>query len=93
MAMLETLVQDGTVTLIAIAVILLELAVLAGLALSKGRRPTADLIANALSGLFLILALRAALVGSGAFAVAGFLGLSLVAHLVDMASRMRRPSR
>jgi hypothetical protein len=93
MAMLEALVNDGTVTLIAMAVILLELAVVAGLALSKGSRPAADLIANALSGLFLILALRSALVGSGAFAVAAFLGLSLVAHVVDMASRMRRPER
>ncbi len=93
MSMLEPLVYDGTVTLIAIAVILLELAVLAGLALFRGRRPAADLIANALSGLFLILALRAALIDSGALAVAGFLGLSLLAHLADMVSRMRPPGR
>ncbi len=88
MAMLEAFIADGTVTLLALGVLAIELAIVVAVAVSRRARPATDLVANVFSGLFLILALRAALVGSGA-AVAGFLGLALVAHLTDLASRLR----
>jgi hypothetical protein len=49
----------------------------------------ASLVANLLSGLFLILALRAALVGAGATAIGIWLGLGFLAHLADLAFRLK----
>jgi hypothetical protein len=86
--MLESLVSDGTVTILAIGVLGLEAIILA--ALARGRVALAPLAANLLSGLFLILALRMALVGHGPGAVALFLALGGIAHLVDVALRFRR---
>lgn len=86
-AMLDTLVLNGSVTTIALAVLGLEIA--ACIAMARTRRPTADLIANAFSGVFLILALRAALIGSGSIAISAFLGLALVAHVVGLLLRIR----
>lgn len=88
--MIESFVLDGTVTLVALAVLVLEIAMLVGVALLRGERPATHLIANALSGLFLILALRAALLESGAYVIAACLGLAFVAHLADTVSRMVR---
>jgi hypothetical protein len=87
LAMLDILVLEGSVTIIALAVLGLEIVAL--IAMARTRRPTADLIANALSGVFLILALRAALIGSGTIAIAAFLGLAFVAHVVGVLSRLR----
>ena len=87
--MLERLVSDGTVTLIAAAALAIELFI-AIFVLRRRAFPLAPFVANLFSGLFLILALRAALVGTGAGAVAMFLGLGFVAHLFDVASRLRR---
>jgi hypothetical protein len=86
--MLEALVSDGTVALLALAVLGLEAMVL--VALAPSRRTLVPLLANLFSGLFLILALRAALVGDGAGAVALFLGLGGAAHLADVLLRLRR---
>ncbi|MGH1589815.1 hypothetical protein ACRBEV_17555 [Methylobacterium phyllosphaerae] len=47
------------------------------------------LLANLASGAALMLALRAALAGSGWIAVAGFLLAGLVAHLADLGLRFR----
>lgn len=87
---LDALVRDGTVTLIAIAALGLELIAIVGLALWRGNRPSGSFIANWLSGLFLILALRAALVGQGSGPIALFLGAAGLAHLGDIIVRQRR---
>jgi hypothetical protein len=86
--MLDALVSDGTVASLAIAVLALEAVVLVFLV--QRRSSFAPLVANLLSGLFLILALRAALVGDGAGVVALFLGLGGVAHISDVVLRFRR---
>ncbi len=88
--MLADLILDGTATLLAIGVLVVELALVVAIPLYRGARPAMDLVANALSGLFLILALRAALVDSGALALAAWLGLAFIAHLAGLASRLRR---
>jgi hypothetical protein len=86
--MFDAFILDGTVTLLAAAVLGLELVVAIVLA---RRRPVAvaPLVANLLSGLFLILALRAALVGAGATAIGIWLALGFLAHLADLALRLR----
>jgi hypothetical protein len=87
--MLEAFVLDGTVTLLALGVLALELVAIIGVSLARGLRPAGDLVANALSGAFLILALRAALMGSGATTLAACLGLAFVAHITALAIRLR----
>jgi hypothetical protein len=86
--MFDAFILDGTVTLLAAAVLGLELLLI--LALAR-RRPgaAASLVANLLSGLFLILALRAALVGAGAAAIGIWLALGFLAHLADLAFRLK----
>ena len=57
-----------------------------------GRRrglPLPSLLANLASGAALMLALRAALVGAGWIAVAGWMLAGLVAHLADLTLRFR----
>lgn len=88
--MIETFILDGSVTLVALAILIVELALVVGIAIRNGRRPDASLIANGLSGLFLILALRAALIGQGSGPIALFLGLGGLAHLADLVLRRRR---
>ncbi len=72
------------------------LMLLEGIAIFLWRRRTGkgiaplDLLANLAAGLFLLLALRAALTGAGWQAVALFLALGGLAHVVDMASRWER---
>ncbi|MBC8130013.1 MAG: hypothetical protein H7Y08_06790 [Rhizobiaceae bacterium] len=87
--MIEAFVLDGTVTLFALAVLAIEAVFLFRAAGTHGRSRL-PIVANALSGVFLILALRAALVGSGALAVAVWLALGGIAHGVDTAMRLRR---
>ena len=48
-----------------------------------------DIIGNLAAGIFLMLALRAALVGDGWPAIALFLSLALIAHLWDLIRRWR----
>jgi len=86
--MIETLILDGTVTLLALAVLAVELALLLFIG-QKGRR-VADVVANAFSGLFLILALRSSLLGQGVTAIAAFLGLAFVAHVIGLVTRLRQ---
>jgi hypothetical protein len=87
MEMIESLVTDGSVAWLAIAVLGLELVLLTVLA-RKGRS-LVPFVANALSGLFLILALRAALVGSAAMTIAALLGLGFLAHIIELVMRLR----
>ena len=82
---LEAMLAKGVITLFALAVLAGEILFLA---LSRKQRGVA-MIANAASGLFLILALDAALRGASAIAVAGCLTLGGVAHFVDLVVRLR----
>jgi len=83
--MIESLVSSGTVTLIALAVLAGELVLLA--LLRRGK--LALTLANVLSGAFLILALRAALLDQPPTMIALWLGLGFVAHLADLFGRLR----
>lgn len=91
--MLESLIMDGTVTLIAIAILAIELAVVLARTVSGCRVPVFDLVANAVSGLFLILALRGALLNSGAAAIGCFLALAFIAHVAGLARRLNELNR
>lgn len=82
----ETLVQDGTVTLFAMGFLAVEVLAL----LLVAQRPPLPVIANGLSGLFLILALHAALLGQSLSATAIWLGLGGLAHLADLMFRLDR---
>jgi hypothetical protein len=55
----------------------------------RGGPPLPALLANLASGAALMLALRAALVGSGWASVAGWMLAGLVAHLADLGLRFR----
>lgn len=87
-ASLAALIDDASITIIAAIVILVEIVVLWLFARNRRGTPFASYLANGLSGLSLILALRAALLDTGAGAVAFWLGLGLLAHLGDLAVRL-----
>ena len=88
--MLDRLVMDGTIALVAMGVLVIECVVMIFLARARPSLRTVPIAVNILSGLCLILALRAALVGSGATMIAVWLGLGGIAHLGDMVMRLRR---
>lgn len=88
--LLDVLVMSGAIALVALAVLVIEAVALVVVARSRRRLRTLPIIANMLSGLCLILALRAALVGDGATMIALWLGLGFVAHLGDLVMRLRR---
>lgn len=89
--MIDALVANGTVSLLAIAVIAVEVPVLLALFAGRPAFAPAAVVANGLSGICLLLALRAALTDAAPGAVALWLGLSFAAHLADLAARLRRP--
>ena len=61
---------------------------------STGRGPApTPLIATLLAGAFLLLALRAVVLGASAGCVGVCLAASLVAHVADIASRWDRPAK
>jgi hypothetical protein len=73
---------------LALLLLAVELAALAGWRRATGRGPAvSDLLANAAAGAGVLLALRAALTGAGWPWVAAGLSASLVAHLFDLARR------
>lgn len=81
---------EGRIVFVALGLIAAEVALLLRLAASRPWLSRRAIVANALSGAFLLLALHAALTGAGSGRVALWLGLSLVAHLGDVAARLRR---
>ena len=88
-AALETLVLDGSIALFAVAFLVTEAAILLALA-RRQASPLLPILANSAAGLCLILAVHAALRGSGAGALALWLGFGGLAHLVDLGFRLRR---
>lgn len=88
--MIAALVTNGTVSLLAIAVIAVEVPLLLALAAGRAAFVPAAVVANGLSGICLLLALRAALTDAAPGAVALWLGLGFAAHLADIAARLKR---
>ncbi|MBO6551259.1 MAG: hypothetical protein JJ926_10800 [Roseitalea sp.] len=84
---LAEIAASGRLAEIAMAVLLLELAVFLFVYRTPAARRT--LIFNTLSGLALMAALRSALIGHGALAIAGFLSLGFVMHLAELWFRHR----
>ena len=90
LAAIQTLVDTGRVVDIVLVVLGIELLGLALWRRNAGRAMGLGiLIASALPGVFLLLALRAALTDAGSLWVAGWLAASFPAHLLDMT--LRRP--
>jgi len=86
--MVEALVSTGAVIWLAIGALAIELLLLLAFSRHLGPAGAMPFIANLSSGLFLILALHAALVGSDTILL--FLGLGFAAHLADIVLRLRR---
>lgn len=91
--MLDALVKSGAIAVPAIAILAIEGVALFFMARSRFRLHALPIAANLLSGLCLILALRASLLGAAADMIALWLGLGFVAHVGDMVMRLRRRSR
>lgn len=87
MQMIEGFVLDGRVTLAALFILAIEIGLVAAF---RRRAGPLMLLANGLSGMALIMALRAALLGPDPLAVALWLGLGFVAHVADLTQRLRR---
>ena len=79
---LGAIAASGRLAEIAMAVLVLELAVF--LFIYRGRDARRTLIFNTLSGLALMAALRAALIGDSALVIAGFLSLGFVMHMGEL---------
>lgn len=87
---MSELFDSGRIVDLIVALLIVEAALLLGWRRITGRGPAAtDLLANLLAGLFLLLALRAALVHAGWGWIAVCLGAALVAHVADVARRWR----
>ena len=87
---MDDLFASGRVIDLIVALMVLEGIGLTILHRATGRGvPLAALGANLLAGGALMLALRAALVGSGWMTVAMFLAAGLVAHVVDLGQRWK----
>jgi len=84
---LDRLAAGGALALIALVVLSLEMAAFALFVRDAALRRS--LVLNGASGVALMLALHAALTGGGGLRIALFLLLSFVAHLVDLAARLR----
>jgi hypothetical protein len=82
--------QSPKIAELAIAVLILEVLIISAAHRRSGRGiPLVDMAANALSGIFLLLALYASLTRSHWYWVAGSLGAAFFAHLIDLKSRWR----
>jgi hypothetical protein len=89
-ALLDLLTSGRLVDLI-LGLVAVEAVVLLVLAARAARGPRArELVANLAAGVFLLLALRAALAGAAPVWIAASLVGALVAHLADLVLRWRR---
>ena len=85
---LVDLVTSGRIADLLIAVMLIEVVVLVGYRVASGRGyPVPHIISSVLAGLFLVLALRAALVGAPWYWIAASLAAAGAAHLADVVLR------
>lgn len=88
---MQALFESGRIIDLVLLIFVIEAAV-AIVWLRRRQRGIAGLAANLAAGACLLLALRAALVGSGWQAVAFWIGLSLPFHLLDLVSRWHAPA-
>jgi hypothetical protein len=87
-ALLENLISSGRIVDLVVALMAAESLVLLVYRWRKSQGPApADIACLMLAGLFLLLALRAALTGAGWMWIAAFLFASLLAHLLDLQRR------
>jgi len=84
---LDAIAASGRLAEIAMAVLVAELALFLFVYRAPAARRT--LIFNTASGLALMAALRAALIGHGALVIAGFLSLGFAMHLAELWFRHR----
>jgi len=84
---LNAIAASGRLAEIAMAVLVAELALFLFVYRAPAARRT--LIFNTASGLALMAALRAALIGHGALVIAGFLSLGFAMHLAELWFRHR----
>ena len=90
-AALDALMVDGSIAFVALALIAAEILVLLRFAAKRPWLSRRGIVANGLSGAFLLLALQAALADSDSARIALWLSLGLVAHLSDLAARLVKP--
>jgi hypothetical protein len=90
MTMFEDLAASGRLIDLILALMVAEASALGLWRWWSGRGPgPVAVLANLAAGACLMLALRAALTAAGLPAVLGWLSLALVAHLFDLALRLR----
>ena len=88
---MTALMQSGALADIVIAVMVLEGLLLLALRRSRWRSlRTGDVISMLAAGLFLVLALRAALTGAGWPWIAVSLTAAFIAHVVDLRRQLQR---
>ena len=85
---MDALFASGRIIDAVLLLVAVEASILAWIGRRRGL-PLASLLANLASGAALMLALRAALVGAGWIAVAGWMLAGLIAHLADLSLRFR----
>lgn len=87
--MIESMFRSGRIADVVIAVMVLEALVFAVAARARPRTwSLGAMLAGLLPGLFLVLALKAALVQASPLWTAAALSVSLVAHLLDVRLRL-----
>jgi hypothetical protein len=90
---LELLAAGTLLEWIVVLMLVEAVLLLAWRARTGGGVPAAGVLCVLASGIFLMLAVRAALTSAGIASVAGWLLAALVAHVTDVLSRWQRPSR
>lgn len=91
---MEALFDNGSIVLIILALVVIEAAALLALYRKTGRGiPTTPMLANLIAGGCLMLAIRSALLDHPWTWTGLFMGLALVAHLIDFGSRIARDDR
>ena len=89
--MIESIIRSGLAADIMLAFMVVEGVFLIGLGIVRKRFSNIFVpLAGLLAGAFIVLALRAALMGGDWSAIATFIALSLFAHLAEIGLRMRR---
>lgn len=88
---MEALFATGRIIDIILILVVLELCAFSGYYLIKKRGiAPLDMLCNLLSGIFLLLALRSALVGESWMLIGGLMFAALIAHLIDVWRRLRK---
>lgn len=90
MTLLASWIEDGTIITVVLAVLVIEIAVLAGIRITSRRGlPLPQLVSNACAGGCLALAARAAIVDDGPLLIGFWLIMGGVAHTTDLVIRLR----